>query len=172
MHFLKDEVKMTSEWWNDTGTMGWLLNKKSMMGSVDRMTLEWRDGAGKKSEQILIASIPVHPVILERSWDDSRMTEWLDWVLNQWNSSIPAHPVILRRPWNDFGRREWPRMTRNFEARPLPLIFFLAPSRHSSVIPSQKWPSLYHPVILLSWQYDGICSIEVISLKTNPVLSP
>ena len=30
---------------------------------------------GKKSEQILIASIPVHPVILESLWNDSRMTE-------------------------------------------------------------------------------------------------
>ena len=105
--------------------------------------IEWRsnDGMeqGKKSEQILIASIPVHPVILEPSWDDSRMTEWLGLGFKPMEF---LHPCPSRHPQSSEEWLRQERMTKNdekFRSKAVALDFF---------------PPL-HPVILVSFHHKN-----------------
>ena len=104
---------------------------------MSRMEWHSNDGMeqGKKSEQILIASIPVHPVILEPSWDDSRMTEWLGLGFKPIEF---LHPCPSRHPQSSDEWLRQEKMTKNdekFRSKAVALDFF---------------PPL-HPVILVSF---------------------
>ena len=120
--------------------------------------IEWHsnDGMeqGKKSEQILIASIPVHPVILEPSWDDSRMTEWLGLGFKPMEF---LHPCPSRHPQSSEEWLRQERMTKNdekFRSKAVALDFF---------------PPL-HPVILVSFHHKNGHPYTIPSFSCHPVI--
>ena len=119
-----------------------------------RMTLEWRDGARKKSEQILIASIPVHPVILESLWNDSRMTEWQGLGFKPMEF---LHPCPSRHPQSSEEWLRQERMTKNdekFRSKAVALDFF----------------PLLHPVILVSFHHKNGHPCTIPSFSCHPVI--
>ena len=111
-------------WVNCHSMSFWHHSASFVLMRQHQFKLFWVNCREKKSEQILIAPIPVHPVILESSWDDSRMTEWLGLGFKPMEI---LHPCPSRHPQSS---KEWlrqERMTKNdekFRRKAFALDFF------------------------------------------------
>ena len=108
------------------------------------MILEWRDGAEEKNQ----GRRPCFK-ISRHSWSFSP-AEVIPWMIeNDGMGRDGGIPLVWNPVLVILSSSSHPRMTpgcwdgQGWERSESALIFFLVPSRHSSVIPSQKKRSLY-----------------------------